>query len=158
MDIGLDWQEDAKHNSVWDYSIKVIIDKILDERARNIRGRKFPDAARSLSPFAVADQRIIYMPEWVESCFQLYEFEWIVFHEVGHIVYNHKYENPLDEEYCADEYAVRLQCRIRFGVCYLRRISREELPRTQHKEKTIKAGNGEIQLRINRLKGLGLPW
>lgn len=157
MNIGLPWQEEAKRNSVWDYSIKEIIDKIPDKRTRNIRGRKFPDATRSLSPFAVADQKIIYMPSWVESCFEPHEFEWIVFHEVGHIIYNHKYENPLDEDCCADEYAVRLQYRIKFGVCYLRKITKEELPRTQYKEKTIKAGNGEIQLRIDRLKRLGLP-
>ena len=157
-ELGLPWQEWAKRNSVWDYFTQKIIDGIDDDRTRNIKVKKFPDATRSLSPFAVADQKIIYMPIWVESCFEPHEFEWIVFHEVGHIIYNHKYENPLVEDCCADEYAVRLQCRIKFGVCYLRKITREDLPRTQYIEKTIKAGNGEIQLRINRLKGLGLPW
>jgi len=157
VDIGSDWQETAKRNSVWDYCIKVIIDKILDERARNIRGRKFPDATRSLSPFAVADKRIIYMPDWYESCFEPHEFEWIVFHEVDHIVYNHKYENRLEEDYCADEYAVRLQCRIGFGVCALTKISDMGMRRVMIStgERRI---NTEIQLRINRLRGLGLPY
>ncbi len=157
MNIGLPWQEKAKLDSVWDYSIKVIIDRILNERTRNIKGKKFPDATRSLSPFAVADKRIIYMPDWYESCFEPHEFEWIVFHEVGHIVYNHKNENRLEEDYCADEYAVLLQCRIKFGVCALTKISDMGMRRVMISigERRI---NTEIQLRINRLRSLSLPW
>ena len=156
MNIGLPWQEEAKRDSVWDYSIKVIIDRIPDERTRNIKGKRFPDATRLLAPFAVADQKIVYMPSWVENCFELYEFEWIVFHEVGHIIYNHKYEIPLDEDYIADEYAVRLQNRIGFGICVLTKISEREM--RLNGERIIYVGDGEIQLRINRLRGLGLPW
>ena len=158
MDIGLPWQEAAKRDSVWDYSIKVIIDKIPDERTRNIKGKKFPDANRLLAPFAVADQKIVYAPSWVKNYFELYEFEWIVFHEVGHIIYNHKYKNPLDEDYIADEYAVRLQDRIGFGICVLKKFSNIKMPRTLSKEQIIKVGNGEIQKRIDILKRLGLPW
>lgn len=156
MNIGLPWQEEAKRDSVWDYSIKIIIDRIPDERTRNIKGKRFPDATRLLASFAVADQKIVYMPSWVENCFELYEFEWIVFHEVGHIINNHKYENPLDEDYIADEYAVRLQCRIGFGICVLTKIS-ERAMRLKG-ERTIYVGDGKIKLRINRLRKLGLPW
>ena len=155
MSIGLPWQEKAKRVSVWDYSIKVIIDRISDERTRNIRGKRFPDATRGLLPFADADQKIVYIPNWAKNYFELYEFEWIVFHEVGHIINNHKSTN-LQFEFIADEYAVRLQCRIKFGVCALTKISEREM--RLGGERTIHVGNREIQLRINRLRRLNLPW
>ena len=124
---GLPWQEKAKRDSVFDKDIKGIIESILDERTRKIKGKRFPDSTRSLVPFAVADQKIVYMPNWFKNYFEPYEFQWIVFHEVGHIIYNHKFENPQFENIIADEYAVRLQCRIKFGVYALRKVSIREM-------------------------------
>jgi len=150
---GLPWQEKAKNEAVWDYSIKLIIDKIDNERTRDIKGKKFPDATRDLAPFAVADQKIIYMPSWYENCFEPYEFEWIVFHEVCHIINNHKYENPLDEDYIADKCAARLQCRIDFGIYALTKISEMEMRRARRLREDPEI-NIQILRRINRLKKL----
>ena len=155
MSIGLDWQEEAKRKSVGDYSTQKIIDSIDDELTRNIKGKKFTDATRNLSAFAVADQKIVYMPKWVENYLAPYEFQWIVFHEVGHIINNHKFTN-LQFEFVADEYAVRLQWRIGFGICALIKISEREM--RWKGERVIHVADGEIQIRINRLLGLGLPW
>lgn len=95
------------------------------------------------------------MPGWVENHFEFYEFQWIVFHEVGHIINNHKFTN-LHFEFIADEYAVRLQCRICFGICALTKISEREM--RLNGERTIYVGDAEIQRRINRLRKLGLPY
>jgi len=153
---GYPWQEMAKRDSVFDIDIKRIIESIPDERTRNIKGKRFSDATMGLVPFADPYRRIIYIPSWAKNYFELYELQWIVFHEVGHIINNHKNENPQGEDYIADEYAVRLQCRIGFGVCALTKISEREM--RLNGERTINVGDAEIQRRINRLRRLGLPW
>ncbi len=153
---GLSWQEKAKSDSVCDIYIQKIIDDVPDNYAQNIYGRVFPDSTWSLTAFAVADQKTLYIPNWFKKCFELYEFEWIVFHEVGHIIYNHKFEHPRYEEDCADKYAVQLQGRIGFGICTLMKMSKRIM--ILNREKTLYFDGGELQRRINRLKRLGLPW
>ncbi len=155
---GLHWHEEAERSSVCDIYIREIIKSNTDKRMRNIKGRSFPDATGFLYAFADPCGKIVYMPNWYKNYFEPNEYQWIVFHEVGHIKYNDKSENPLNEGYRADEYAVGIQKRIGFGVCALTKISDMEMRRARILGRGDPEINSQIIQRINRLKGLNLLW
>lgn len=99
-------EKKAKSNAIPDRKIQKIINHVvyIDPYARNVIGKRFCKPMDG-SPFADVHNRVIYIPNWIKQSFHDLEFEWIVLHELGHVVHKHTGINPRVEELEASRWA-----------------------------------------------------
>ena len=95
------------------------IQNILDYACKNfgycwVIGKSFGSQPCEEYPFIYS--RTIYMPNWTKQKFLPMEFEWLVFHELAHIVHNHRGKNPRKEEPEADLFAASCQGNKQYGL------------------------------------------
>ena len=151
----VDWKSEAISNSEFDREIQEFIGR--HPANGNIEGRKFTINYTRGMPFADICTKTVYIPSWVKRKLNRCELQFVVFHELAHIIYKHK-DTPqyhMQEQFIADEYAARRQCRRGYAENTLGRLNHPHIIRGKA---SMDINPEEVKSRIENLRSLGLPW
>ena len=150
------WKIEAKCNAIDDYEIQSIINCYIDPRIKKVIGKSFqyPEEA---SAFSDVNNRVIYIPVLWKENFPYGELEWVVLHELIHVVNNHQGIDPRNDEPIADSGAAILQGTKQHGIRILRKLSSGNL--NAYSSEIIGRGPPSLTYRerIGLLSQLDLP-
>lgn len=129
-----DWQNEAIKVAYYDKLVQSILcHKIQRLKIQNVVDNTFYvagyifDMPNPYAAFADINERKVYISKWLKNILVLKEYEFIVYHELAHIVHKHEYLNPRSEEIEADLWAANEQKTKKYGINTYEKLLRKNL-------------------------------